>query len=172
MDNQLEKQLGSLKLSVPLKPEYDPKQKLIELIEKPLWTATGKKATDTLIPDLVSIYAKNQNYDFIIFDAKYYNVKLELNIQPEGQPGIESITKQYLYQLAYQKFIIDHKFSAVRNCFLMPTEGDAVIDKGEVTMSMLKSLGLENIKVRLLPAKIAYEYYLSGRKMNLTNLNI
>lgn len=172
MDNQLERPLGNLKLPLPLKPGYDSKQKLIELIERPLWTATGKTANDTLIPDLVSIAESDQGWDFIIFDAKYYNARLEKDNPPKGQPGIESVTKQYLYQLAYQKFIKDHGFSKVRNCFLMPTEVDYVIDKGEASLEMLESLGLENIKVRLLPAALAYTHYLSGKKMDINELKI
>lgn len=126
----------------------------------------------TLIPDLITIAESDQGYDFIIFDAKYYNAKLEVNVQPKGQPGIESITKQYLYQLAYQKFIKDHNFSSVRNCFLLPTEVDHVIDKGEARMCILENLGLQNIKVRLLPAALAYAHYLSGRKMDIDKLNL
>lgn len=79
---------------VPLKDGYDRKKKLIELIEKPLWTVTGKTAKDTLIPDLISICKVNNQYQFIIFDAKYYNAQLEKGIAPTGQPGIESVTKQ------------------------------------------------------------------------------
>ena len=132
MDNQLERPLGSLKLPVPLKSEYDCKQKLKELIEKPRWTATGKTANDTLIPDMVSIAEIDQKCDFIIFDAKYYNARLEKDNPPKGQPGVESVIKQYLYQLAFQKFIKDHGFSKVQNYFLMPTEDDYVMNKGEV----------------------------------------
>jgi len=172
MDNQLQERLGRLKLPVPLKQEYDNNDRLIDLIEKPRWSATGKTAKDTLIPDLVSISRNSTGYDFIIFDAKYYNVHLEINVRPKGQPGIESITKQYLYQLAYQKFIKEHGFARVRNCFLMPTEENKIIKKGEVSMKMLESLGLENIKVRLIPAKMAYEYYLSGKKMNIEMLEL
>ena len=172
MDNQLQERLGTLKLPMPLNQEYDNNDRLIDLIEKPLWSVTGKTAKDTLIPDLVSISKNNIGYDFIIFDAKYYNARLEINVSPKGQPGIESITKQYLYQLAYRKFIKDHGFARVQNCFLMPTEEDTIIKKGEVSMKMLESLGLENIKVRLIPAKIAYEYYLSGRKMNIEMLEL
>ena len=172
MDNQLRERLGTLKLPMPLKQEYDNNERLIDLIEKPLWSVTGKTAKDTLIPDLVSISRNSAGYDFIIFDAKYYNARLEINISPKGQPGIESITKQYLYQLAYQKFIREHGFARVRNCFLMPTEEDKIIKKGEVSMKMLESLGLENIKVRLIPAKMAYEHYLSGRKMNIEMLEL
>jgi hypothetical protein len=168
MDNQLEVRLGALQLPVPLKPEYDRKQKLIELIEKPFWSVTGKTATDTLIPDLISI----SDGQFIIFDAKYYNAQLEPGIAPKGQPGIESVTKQYLYQLAYQKFISDHGFSVVENCFLMPTENKEIENHGKVSMEMLSSLGLQDIKVRFLPADMVYDYYLSGRKMDIGLLRL
>ena len=75
---------------------------------------------------------------------------MEKGIVPTGQPGIESITKQYLYQLAYQRFIEDHKFSSVKNCFLLPTENNEIEDKGEVRMEMLSNLGLQDIKIRLI----------------------
>ena len=168
MDNQLDVRLGALQLPTPLKPEYDRKQKLIDLIEKPLWSVTGKTASDTLIPDLVSITGNK----FIIFDAKYYNAVLEPGQPPKAQPGIESVTKQYLYQLAYQKFITDHAFEGVENCFLMPTEAKNIIHKGEASMQMLSALGLQNIKVRFLPADMVYEHYLSGRKMEISMLEL
>lgn len=172
MDNQLDVPLGILKLPVPLKEGYNKRQKLIELIEKPLWTITGKCAKDTLIPDLVSICKVNDQHQFIIFDAKYYNAKLELGAVPKGQPGIESVTKQYLYQLAFQKFIIDHGFATVKNCFLMPTENKKIEDRGEVSLEMLHALDLQNIKVRFLPADMAYEHYLEGKKMDITALKL
>ena len=168
MDNQLRVRLDALKLPKALRPEYDGKLKLIELIEKPLWTATGKTAADTLIPDLISIAGEQ----FIIFDAKYYNAQLIPGNVPKGQPGIESVTKQYLYQLAYQKFISDHGFSAVKNCFLMPTENREVEDHGEVSMEILSELGLQNIKVRFLPADAVYDHYLDGRKMDIRELGL
>lgn len=168
MDNQLEKQLGSLSLPVSLKEGYDPHMRLIDLIEKPYWSATGKTAEETLIPDLIAIYGEQ----FIIFDAKYYNASLIQGKTPKRQPGIESVTKQYLYQLAYQKFIQDHGFSAVRNCFIMPTENKEVEDRGEVSMEMLSSLGLQNIKVRFVPADMVFDHYLSGRKMDIGILKL
>lgn len=172
MDNQLDTPLGVLHLPTPLKPEYNRRKKLIELIEKPLWTVTGKTSKDTLIPDLVTIAKINQEWQFIIFDAKYYNAKLEPEEVPKGQPGIESVTKQYLYQLAYQKFITDHGFAAVKNCFLMPTESKLIEDRGEVSLEMLHALGLQNIKVRFLPADMVYEHYLAGKKMDIAALRL
>lgn len=170
LDNQLEIRLDQLKLPVPLNAEYrDRKEEdLKELIEKPMWTAAGKTADVTLIPDIITIHGD----EFIIFDAKYYNATLEKGKKPKGQPGIESVTKQYLYQLAYQKFIREHGFVSVKNCFLMPTENYDVEEKGEVSMSMLSDLELQDIQVRNIPADMVFEHYLSGRKLDLSILQL
>ncbi len=168
MDNKLNTPLGSLPLPLPLKDRYNRRDRLVDIIEKPFWSAAGKTAEDSLIPDLVSI-SEDQ---FIIFDAKYYTPVLEPGKTPASQPGIESVTKQYLYQLAYQDFIADHGFRFVRNCFLMPSESDEITDMKTVSMEMLSNLGLEPIEVRLIPAAVAYEYYLSGRKMDITELDL
>lgn len=168
MDNQLDVRLDALRLPAPLRAGYDGGQKLIGLIEKPGWSVTGKRAKDTLIPDLITISGDQ----FVIFDAKYYTPQLEPGTAPKGQPGIDSITKQYLYQLAYQKFIADHGFTAVKNCFLMPSENGEVEDRGEVFLEMLSGLGLQNIKVRFLPAGMAYDCYLSGRKLDISTLGL
>ena len=168
LDDKLEERIGNLRLPAKLKEGYNRQDKLIDLIEKPLWTVTGKCAADTLIPDIISI-AGGQ---FVIFDAKYYNAVLNDGESPKGQPGIESVTKQYLYQLAYKKFIEDHGFDKVRNCFLLPTEGGTVLEKGEVVLKMLEDIGLENIKVRFIPAKLAYEHYLVGRRIDIAQLNL
>ena len=100
-------------------------KKLIDLIDKPQWsrtTPTGKcfvkQAEDTLIPDLISIVKIDGEYRFIIFDAKYYNIQLEHNKKLRGQPGIESITKQYLYQLAFRPFVEAHQISTVLQLLL------------------------------------------------------
>lgn len=166
LDNQLDTTLGTLRLPLPLKNEYNPKDRLIDLIEKPLWTITGKRASDTLIPDLVTITGDQ----FIIFDAKYYSPILKPGQIPQGQPGIESVVKQYVYQLAYKNFIMAHGFTKIRNCFLLPIEQNHVISKGEVSMDILSNQGLQNIEVRLLPAEKAYDYYLSGKKFEIKDL--
>ena len=91
-----------------------------------------------------------------------------------GQPGIESITKQYLYQLVYKKFLEDHEFEQnnVRNCFLLPTENLEVEELGNVSMNMLTTLGLEKIQVRLLPAELIYSKYLKKTKFDINLLNL
>ena len=149
------------------------------MIDKPQWAGTSpsgepfvKQAEDTLIPDLISIVNVGGEYQFIIFDAKYYNLQLECNKKLRGQPGIESITKQYLYQLAYQPFVEAHHIRTVRNCFLMPTAASEVAEKGEVSLGMLQNLGLKNIQIRLLPASTMYRHYIDNTKFNLQSLNL
>lgn len=174
-DNKLKTSLGKLNMSVPLSKEYTPSDMLIEIIEKPVWKGPDteeKKASDTLIPDLISIpKIGNEDY-FLIFDAKYYNLRLEKGKTLGGNPGVGDVTKQYLYQLAYKKFIKAHNIAVVKNCFLMPTEKNEIIDNGTAKMEMLEALGLENIQIRLMPAAMMYEYYLTQRKIDVALLNL
>lgn len=174
-DNKLKTSLGKLNMSVPLSKEYTPSDMLIEIIEKPVWKGPDteeKKASDTLIPDLISIpKIGNEDY-FLIFDAKYYNLRLEKGKTLGGNPGVGDVTKQYLYQLAYKKFIKAHNIAVVKNCFLMPTEKNEIIDKGTAKMEMLEALGLENIQIRLMPAAMMYEYYLTQQKIDVALLNL
>ena len=181
MDNQLQKPIGGLRLPVPLAEQYRDMRhkKLVDLIDKPQWSGSSpggepfkKQAEDTLIPDIVSIVNVDGTYQFIIFDAKYYNIQLEYNKKLRGQPGIESITKQYLYQLAYQPFVEAHQIDTVRNCFLMPTSSTEIVQRGTVSLAMLSNLGLQDIQVRLLPADMMYRYYLENTKMAIQELHL
>ncbi len=178
-DNKLNVALGKLNLPTKLKDSYPKAIKLIDVIAKPQWVAKTedgiefrKEAADTLIPDLIGLYNINGKSLFIIFDAKYYCLQLEKDKPLRGQPGIESITKQYLYQLAYQQFIADHNFDVVKNCFLIPTEEERVIDKGLAELSILSNLGLEPILVRLLPAKEVFSCYLNQKNYNIEALKL
>ncbi len=104
MDNQLQKPIGGLRLPMPLAEQYRDMRhkKLIDLIDKPRWSGTTpnselfvRQAEDTLIPDLISIVNVEGNYQFIIFDAKYYNIQLEHNkscvVSPVSSPSPSSI---------------------------------------------------------------------------------
>ena len=181
MDNQLQKPIGGLSLPVPLTEEYAPSRhnKLIELIDKPQWAGTKpngepfvKQAELTLIPDLISIVNSNGEYQFVIFDAKYYNIQLEHNKKLRGQPGIESITKQYLYQLAYQPFVDAHQIKTIHNCFLMPTAAETMEKKGVASLAMLSRLGLQDIQIRLLPAETMYKHYIENTKLDISVLEL
>ena len=181
MDNQLQKQIGHLQLPIPLTEQYRNMRhkKLIDLIDKPQWAGDSpngepfiKQAEDTLIPDLVSIINIDGDYQFIIFDAKYYNIQLESNKKLRGQPGIESITKQYLYQLAFQPFVEAHQIRNVRNCFLMPTASSEIVQKGVASLTMLSNLGLQDIQIRLLPTEMMYRHYIENTKFDMQLLHL
>ena len=174
-DNKLKTPLGKLGLSSPLSPEYRSDQTLIEVIEKPKWKSTEgdvKEASDTLIPDLISVPKVGQVDYFFIFDAKYYNLQLERQKPLKGNPGVGDVTKQYLYQLAYKDFILAHGFKEVRNCFLMPTEKDEVINAGTASMPILSALGLVDIAIRKIPARMLFEFYLSQKKFEFELLEL
>ena len=176
-DNKLNTTLGQLKMSVPLAEKFRSKSKeaLINIIEKPKWKGINMEeldASETLIPDLISIPQIGEVDYFLIFDAKYYNIQLERGKSLRNNPGVGDVTKQYLYQLAYHDFIKAHNIVVVKNCFLMPTEKNEIIKKGTVRMPMLEALGLENIQIRLIPATRIYDYYLNQSKIDIRVLEL
>lgn len=172
--NKLNTPIGQLKMNVPLSAAYNGSTKLIELIEKPKWCGSDfvKEPKETLIPDLITITQVNDDDWFVIFDAKYYLLQLESNRALRGNPGVGDVTKQYLYQLAYKNFIETHTIPVVKNCFLMPTQEDEIIIKGTAKMEMLSALGLEDIQIRLIPAKRLFDCYLKRKRIPIEELNL
>ena len=165
--NKLDKKLGDM---IKDTGKYNSKSRLIDIIEKPNWKSYegfSKRAKETFIPDLITFY----NGDFIIFDAKYYNIRFKNNILG-GQPGIGSVSKQYLYELAYRDFIDFVDFKGVKNAFLFPTYGLEVENRGFVELEMLHGIGLENIQVIMLPAHEINQLYLENKKMDISRLNL
>ncbi len=49
---------------------------------------------------------------------------------------------------------------------------DRMIEKGAVTLEMFSPLQLAHIQVRLMPATTIFDYYLSGRKYSINDLNL
>ncbi len=174
--NMLE--LSLAELPTPVSDAYESlrSEKLINIIEKPVWWKYEDDGNvqaipdKTLKPDLIRIYPCLKNaYCFGIFDAKYYCVNIEYDEKKgkgivTGQMGIGDITKQYLYQLAYKDFIKAQGYQYVQNVFLCPQE-EKNIKYGYVEMNMLHSVGnteLENIVLVKLCATEMYDLYLRG----------
>lgn len=133
------------------------------LIEHPKWNLKGMIPTsvDKYRPDLITIYKNN----FLIFDAKYYYIKKD-DKSITGQPGLESITKQYLYELSFKKFIEAHNLN-VYNSFLFPSDekfqdGEYNSINGYVELNLLNNLNLENIKTIFISAEEMFDCYLSS----------
>lgn len=178
-NNQLNTKLEYLSLPQPLAEQYfnEKDNTLLGLIEKPKWNRIkdgrllkSHRVEETLVPDIISFFPKDDGECFGIFDAKYYNIYLDER-RVDGQPGIGDITKQYLYQLAFNDFINAHNFTKIQNAFLMPTEKDTGEYLGTAEMSMLSNLsvpGLSNISVVKLPAQKMFRWYLAGRKIDIS----
>lgn len=176
------KDLGIKDVTIPEDVNYTLKDDLLSIIEKPIWCGLSvnggdfvKESDKTLTPDIVTIHQKDDKCNFIIFDAKYYNLQLEEGKDLAGNPGVGDVTKQYLYQLAYKSFVEINKIDKVLNCFLMPTEESGeqgVINKGYVRMSMLTGLGLVPIQIRFLSATMMYKLYLSKQKLDIGLLKL
>lgn len=167
-DNKLNIKLNELK-QIPNHDYFDAESKtLIEVIEKPKWrykeTDNLVEQSKTLTPDLISIYPYKDSYCFAILDAKYYLIKLTKH-SIEGNPGVGDVTKQYLYQLAYQNFIEKGGFKYIQNAFLMPTDDEQSEFVGTAEFDMMQTMGkhLGHISVIKLPATRLYRAYLNGR---------
>ncbi len=175
-NNKLQIPLSLLQLPCSLDEAYTAVRDslLIDLIEKPAWLCNDYThiAKDTLIPDIITIEKMDNRWYFIILDAKYYTPQIECDKPLRGQPGIESITKQYLYQLAYRSFVVKHNIDTIKNCFILPTEKDEIINKGIVSMKMLNNLNLQSIQVRLIPAKKVFACYLDGKQLSIKDLEL
>lgn len=176
--NHLTMPLFALPLPARPHPQYDAASTLQALIDKPYWIGSDSAghflhASDhTLRPDLVALVEADGIQQLFICDAKYYAIQLRRDHKLMGQPGIEDVTKQYLYQQAFRKFADLHGIREIRNCFLMPTDRDEIIALGRVSLEMLSSLGLEDISIRLLPATTMFELYLQGKRMDLSQLKL
>lgn len=173
-NNKLYFKINELNQCENLREKYKPTDRLIDLIEKPQWIGYDnedrfiKQPKDTLIPDIVTL----RSNQFVIIDAKYYNLQFEKDKELRGNPGIGDVTKQYLYQLAFMPFINEYKIDEVKNCFVMPTQLNQVVNKGNVNMDMFKKLGLQDIQVRLLPADLLFDHYIAQNKLDISILEL
>lgn len=167
--------LSKLPTGVSEAYEHQKNKKLIEIIDRPKWHKNSPPADDgmtaTLRPDLICIYPSGENeYCFGIYDAKYYCIDFlnqDGSYKVTGQPGVEDVAKQYLYQLAYDDFIKKQGYRYVQNMFFCPQE-EAEPEYGYVEIKMLQAFGdgaLDKIAVVKLCAERMYELYLRGEKI-------
>lgn len=140
-ENVLDKKIVDLPLSDSTgnKSEYK-NMTLREVIKAPRWKNTKypnviEPKVKTLKPDLVCIYPvdeQKKDYCFGIYDAKYYCIDYQVHegkASISGQPGVGDVTKQYLYQLAFDNFIGKQGYRYVQNvfCVLMKLEINSMV---------------------------------------------
>lgn len=178
LNDMLDVKLRDLPIRLDAKWQSRKEETLLGIIPSPKWrirAATGElrecDQTKTLVPDIVSINASGRSSEFTIYDAKYYAPTFGKKII--AAPGIESVTKQLLYQSAYRDFIIDNKFTSVRNMFLIPIDGSEFVNKGNVSFEVVADEGEPFtcfIDVMLVPANLILECYISQSGLNIDEL--
>lgn len=139
-----------------------------DYIAKPTWKPIIGKGheTDTLRPDVISIFRGNGHNYFLISDAKYYNIELsETNVR--DIPGVGDVTKQYLYQLAFKKYIENQDLDIVHNVLIFPSEKEQIECLGKVTIEFLKALDLKDIIIMKLPTQIVFNMYIKYKRIDL-----
>lgn len=147
------------------KVQYKQDAKLKEIIEPPKWvlleTGSEYKTSRTLELDVLHVNKKDKTFE--IFDAKYYMIDFtEKKIR--NQPGIEDITKQYMYQIAFSDLaeINGYKF---KNTFVIPKDelkedlGDGM-NYSSVSLGMMENLGLVPINVVARDPQLVFSEYL------------
>lgn len=163
MGNSLDKTMKQLNL----KPTngYVDSDLLKDVIPKPKWKHNASNkihlAKKTLIPDLITV----TNGSIYIYDAKYYNIILNEE-KVAKNPGVGDLTKQYLYELAYNDLINLNKLEVKRNAFLMPSDSKEEIILGVASFEIFSVLEPENklrdIEIILKPCERMYEIYLNN----------
>lgn len=168
-NDMLDRTLAELPIELHEKWHHRKHETLLGIIPSPKWrirtsndTLINCDPTDTLIPDIVTIcpVSIGMKVEFHIYDAKYYAPWFKRHLQKV--PGIESVTKQLLYQSAYREFILDHGFSLVKNTFLIPYDGDSFVNKGDVSFEVVADEGgpfTPYIDVVLAPANVILNCY-------------
>lgn len=148
---------------------------LLQVIPRPVWTRAQGMGNagdvDTLIPDTITFAEVGGKRLFCIYDAKYYVPNEHGKIK--GQPGVESITKQFLYQSAYQRFVEEHGFDGVMNIFLVPSEESVPRLLGSVSFPGVMSAATgaskkfsDHIDMWALPAREVFDCYLRGQALD------
>ena len=172
--------IGNIGISLSARWKPYRSKKLIDIIPSPQWQVCKdgeyRKCGDvaTLIPDTIAIWADSDGKStFGIFDAKYYTP--HLGTQVHGVPGVESVTKQILYQSAYRQFILDHDFDNVVNTFLVPNDGAEFELMGCVEFpGVFPTEGLpfaSGVSMWKLPAERVWQCYLNGEKLSCDRLS-
>ncbi len=177
-------------LGIELAPQFSRMAgtRLIDIIPRPEWAVLGTGEewscgeVDTLIPDIVTVrrvarraVAKGtrsaggtERGTFAILDAKYYTPVLSERMG--GVPGVESVTKQFLYQAAYRDFVLAHGFSRVVNAFLVPSCGDTVEHLGRVRFPGVipaeEPPFSNEVDLYALPAEAVFDAYVGGRELD------
>lgn len=144
-----------------------------DFIEIPEWKIDGKAVhyKGDLIPDIVSLRNESSgNTAMYILDGKYYLLLVDSN-NLYGNPGIQDVVKQYIYNAALKSFIDTFKIGEIANAFLIPAfESENVENQnfGEVPYWTVQHYGFNELPsvqiIKLEPKKVWDSYLREQRK--------
>ncbi len=178
-DDALGKRLSELGFGLAEPFDMMGAARLIDIIPRPQWTVLAEDGEGecgdvaTLMPDIVLMHHdQTGNNVFAILDAKYYTP--ELGERVIGVPGVESVTKQFLYQAAYRDFVLAHGCKRVVNAFLAPSAGKTIEHAGRVRFPgviPVQEEPLSNVvELYALPAEMVFDAYLAGTTLDNAEL--
>lgn len=168
-----------------LEPAFDKKlvekkdSRLIDIIPWPQWSVPiydGGSCEEkycekvkTLRPDTVLIHRDAEGSStFVILDAKYRTP--QFGNKATGQPGVEEVTKQFLYQSAYREFILAHKYQRVFNAFLIPSAENEIRHVARVrfpgVIATEEPPFTNVVETYALPAEMIFAAYLRGSSLD------
>lgn len=157
MGNCLDMSIKQLKLK-PYK-NLTEQSLLKDIIIKPKFVEKNSNkqtySKKTLIPDLI-VLKENK---LLIYDAKYYNIQFK-NGNFINNFGVNDISKQYLYELAYKEFANYNNLEIEQNVFLVPTDDIEEKYIGDIKFDIFNSFNLKDIGIILKPCQNMFNEYL------------
>lgn len=143
-----------------------------DFIEIPEWKINGnpKHYKGDLIPDIVTLRNElSGNTAMYILDGKYYLLSVEGD-NLYGNPGIQDVVKQYIYNAALKSFIDTFKIGEIANAFLIPAFDSEDIENqnyGEIPYWTVQHSGFSELPsvqvIKLKPQKV-WDCYLGKDK--------
>ncbi len=153
---------------------------LADYIEIPEWIINGQPVSykGDLIPDIVTLRKEDSgNTAMYILDGKYYLLSVS-DGKLFGNPGIQDVVKQYVYNVSLKSFIDTFQIGEIANAFLIPaleSENAENLNYGEVpywTAQHSPFNELPSVQVIKLDVQKVWDYYLGVQTDNTPIFNL
>ena len=151
-----------------------------DYIEKPEWKIGGQSVSyeGDLIPDIVALRKEDSgNTAMYILDGKYYLLSVTGD-KLSGNPGIQDVVKQYIYNSSLKSFIDSFQIGEIANAFLIPALDSENVENqvfGEVPYWTVQHSGFSELPsvqvIKLNPQKV-WNCYLDKDKENDSVFNL
>ena len=173
------KNLAERKL-ISLNEHSDGKSSISDYIEIPEWIINGQSVSykGDLIPDIVTLRKEDSgNTAMYILDGKYYLLSVS-DGKLFGNPGIQDVVKQYVYNASLKSFIDTFQIGEIANAFLIPaleSENAENQNYGEVpywTAQHSPFNELPSVQIIKLQAQKVWDFYLGTQSDNAPIFNL